>query len=176
MPNSYTALWTNDLCRELERSGYAGQRLTMLFGGPHQSLPSFQRAGVQPGDTIYPVRAFRTRLHVLGAMEVSRIIPYEHAGSELHDDDYTKLLDWRSLKVGCVTEVLLGPPGSPLTFSAVVPADVLERLTFTSRRGERKLKHVEEGRLMRSASLQGIYRLAADSAAELRRVVLEHSQ
>ncbi|MFD3726732.1 hypothetical protein [Streptomyces sp. NPDC058671] len=44
----------SNLCRELERSGYAGQRLTMLFGGPHQSLPSFQHAGVQPGDRVYP--------------------------------------------------------------------------------------------------------------------------
>ncbi|MFE5483812.1 hypothetical protein [Streptomyces sp. NPDC056527] len=176
MPNSYTTLWTNDLCRYLERSGYGGLRLTMLFGGPHQSLPSFERAGVKPGDTIYPVRAFRTRLHVLGAMEVSRIIPYEDAGAELDDEDYAKLLDWRALKAGGVSEVLLGPPGSPLAFDTVVPADLLARLTFTSRRGERRLKHVEDGRLMRSASVQGIYRLAADSAAELRQLVLDRSR
>ncbi|MEV6684812.1 hypothetical protein AB0N28_05660 [Streptomyces sp. NPDC051130] len=172
MSNSYTTLWTNDLCRELERSGYAGRRLTMLFGEPHQSLPSFQRAGVQPGDRIYPVRVLRTRLHVLGAMEVARIIPYEDAGSVLHDDDYAKLLDWRPLKAGCVTEVVTGPPGSPLAFDATVPPDLLERLTFTSRRGERTLKYIEEGRLIRSVSLQGIYRLAPASAAELHRLVL----
>ncbi|MFJ4780728.1 hypothetical protein [Streptomyces sp. NPDC088762] len=171
MANSYTTLWTNDLCRYLERSGYAGQRLTMLFGGPHQSLPSFTRAGVRPGDTVFPVRAFRTRLHVLGALEVSRIIPYEDAGSQLHDDDYPKLLDWRPLKGGCVTEVLLGPPCSPLTFGTAVPAGLLERLTYTSRRGERRLKYVEEGRLIRSVSVQGIYRLAPDSAAELHGLV-----
>ncbi|MFB6563876.1 hypothetical protein ACFCYH_34155 [Streptomyces sp. NPDC056400] len=176
MPNSYTTLWTNDLCRELERTGRAGQRLTMLFGGPHQSLPSFVRAGVRPGDTVFPVRAFRKRLHVLGAMEVSRIIPYGDAGSELHDDDYAKLLDWRTLKAGCVTEVLLGPPGSALGFDAAVPADLLGRLTYTSRRGERTLKHVVDGELVRSISVQGVYRLAADSAAELRRLVLEHSR
>lgn len=177
MPNSYTTLWTNAVCRYLERSGYAGLRLTMPFGGPHQSLPSFERAGVRPGDTIYPVRAFRTRLHVLGAMEVSRIIPYEEAGELLEDEDYAKLLDWRALKAGGgVTEVLLGPPGSPLAFDTVVPAGPLERLTFTSRRGERGLKHVEDGRLMRSAGVQGIYRLAPGSAAELRELVLERSR
>ncbi|MEU7070054.1 hypothetical protein AB0B30_04175 [Streptomyces narbonensis] len=171
MPNSYTTLWTNSLCRELERTGRAGQRLTMLFGGPHQSLPSFQRAGVQPGDRVYPVRAHRNRLHVLGVLEVARIIPYEIVGSVLPDDDYVKLLDWRLLKAGCVTEVLLGPPGAPLSFDTVVPGDLLERLTYTSRRGERVLKHVEDGRLLRSASVQGIYRLRADSAEELDRLV-----
>ncbi|MFE9479754.1 MULTISPECIES: hypothetical protein [Streptomyces] len=175
MPNSYTTLWTNDLCRWLARGGHTGQRLTMLFGGPHQSLPSFVRAGVRPGDTVFPVRAFRRRLHVLGAMEVSRIIPYEDAGSELHDDDYTKLLDWKLLKAGCVSEVLLGPPGSPLGFDTVVPPELLARLTYTSRRGERTLRHVEDGRLVRSHGVQGIYRLAAGSAAELRQLVLDHS-
>ncbi|QES58922.1 hypothetical protein DEJ51_13305 [Streptomyces venezuelae] len=147
----------------------------MLFGGPHQSLPSFVRAGVRPGDTVFPVRAFRKRLHLLGAMEVSRIIPYKDAGAELHDDDYAKLLDWRTLKAGCVTEVLLGPPGSALGFGTVVPADLLSRLTYTSRRGERTLKHVVDGELARSISVQGIYRLAPDSATALRQLVLEHS-
>ncbi|MFF0400073.1 hypothetical protein ACFYSJ_30605 [Streptomyces sp. NPDC005248] len=173
MPNSYTTLWTNDLCRELERSGYGGSRPTMLFGGAHPSLPSFLRAGVKPGDLIHPVRVLRTRLHVLGAMEVSRILPYEDAGSLLHDDDYAKLLDWKPLKVGCVSEVVVGPPGAPLDFDTVVPPELLERLTFTSRRGERSLKYVEDGRLTRSVSLQGIYRLAPESAAELHRLVLE---
>ncbi|MFJ9520606.1 hypothetical protein ACIRPK_20435 [Kitasatospora sp. NPDC101801] len=173
MSNSYTTLWTNNLCRNLERSGHAGRRLTMMFGGPHKSLPSFERAGVRPGDRIFPIRVLRTRLYVLGVMEVSRVIPYEDAGSELHDDDYTKLLDWRPLKAGCVTEVLLGPPGSPLAFDQVVPADLLERLTFTSaRRGDRTLKYVEDGILTRSTSLHGIYRLAAHSAAELSQLVM----
>lgn len=171
MADSYTTLWTDDLCRELKRSGHEGVRLTMLFGGPYGSLPSFLRAGLRPGDTVFPVRAHRTRLHVLGAMEVSRVLPYEEAGTELHDDDYNKLLYWRTLKTGFVTEVLLGPPGSPLSFDTVVPGDLLERLTFTSRRGERNLKYVEDGRLLRSVSLQGVYRLAPGSAAELRRLV-----
>ncbi|MEU3610290.1 hypothetical protein AB0E83_33365 [Streptomyces sp. NPDC035033] len=173
MANSYTTLWTDALCRELKRSGHEGARLTILFGGPYGSLPSFLRAGVRPGDTVHPVRAHRTRLHVLGAMEVSRILPYEEAGPELADEDYAKLMDWRTLKTGAVTEVLLGPPGSPLSFDTVVPGDLLERLTFTSRRGERTLKHVEDGRLTRSNGLQGVYRLAPGSAAELRRLVAD---
>ncbi|WP_254705652.1 hypothetical protein [Streptomyces vilmorinianum] len=171
MSNSYTAFWTNDLCRYLERSGYGGQRLTLLFGGSHQSLPSFVRAGVRPGDWIYPVRVHRTRMCVLGALEVAGILPYEDAGSLLHDDDYVKLLHWRPLKAGCVGEVVIGPPGASLRFDTVVPGGLLERLTYTSRRGERTLKHVEDGRLIHSVGVQGIYRLAAGSAEEIRRLV-----
>ncbi|MGA5065241.1 hypothetical protein ACPB9E_15940 [Streptomyces exfoliatus] len=61
--------------------------------------------------------------------------------------------------------------GVSLKFDTVVPGDLLERLTFTSRRGERLLKYVEGGRLIRSVSLQGIYRLTADSAGELDQLV-----
>jgi hypothetical protein len=168
IPQSYTTLWTNDLCRLLARNGYAGRRLTVLFGGPHQSLPSFRLAGVRPGDRVFPVRVHQTRLHVLGRLEVARIIPYEEAAEEL-----AKLPDWSPLEGGCVSEVVLGRPGSPLDFGTTVPGELLERLTFRSRRAERRLRHVEDGRLLRSVSLQGVYRLAPDSAAELDRLVDE---
>lgn len=162
--NSYTVLWTNDLCRELIRAGFTGQRPTTLFGGPHQSRPSFRRAGVAPGDRIFAVRAWQAALYPVCSMEVQRIVDYDRAGAELADEDYPKLIHWRPLKSGCISEVVLGPPGSPLRFDRPLPGEHLEHLTFTSRRGERKLKYVEDGRLLRALSLQGIYRLAPESA------------
>jgi len=167
--NSYTVLWTNDLCRELIREGFTGQRPTVLFGGPHQSRPSFRRAGVGPGDRIFAVRAWQTALYPVCSVEVRRIVDYDRAGTELADEDYAGLIHWRPLKSGCITEVVLGPPGSPLRFDRPLPGEHLEHLTFTSWRGERKLKYVEEGRLLRALSLQGIYRLAPESADTLAR-------
>ncbi|CAL9559208.1 hypothetical protein [Streptomyces sp. Tu 3180] len=167
MPNSYTTLWTNDLCRTLFREGYAGERLTVLFGGPHQSLPSFTSAGVRPGDVIHPVRVFRKRLWVLGAMEVGRVLDHDTAGEELAVEDYLRLVHWRPLRSGCVSEVVVGPPGTPLTFDRPVPPDLLTRLTYRSRRGERRIKHVVDGELRRAVSVHGIYRLAPESAREL---------
>jgi hypothetical protein len=169
MANSYTVLWTNDLCRELIRGGFTGQRPTVLFGGPHQSRPSFRQAGVGPGDRIFAVRAWQTALYPVCSMEVRRIVDYDRAGTELADEDYAGLTHWRPLKSGGITEVVLGPPGSPLRFDRPLPGEHLEHLTFTSRRGERKLKYVEEGRLLRALSLQGIYRLAPESADVLAR-------
>ncbi|MEU3601549.1 hypothetical protein ABZ714_22925 [Streptomyces sp. NPDC006798] len=52
-----------------------------------------------------------------------------------------------------------------------MPPELLERLTFASRRGTRTLKHIVDGRLLRSVSLQGVYRLASESAAELHQLV-----
>lgn len=169
MANSYTVLWTNDLCRELIRGGFTGQRPTVLFGGPHQSRPSFRRAGVVPGDQVFAVRARKAQLYTVCAMEVRQIVDYDQAGVELTDEDYPGLTHWRVLKSGCISEVVLGSPGTPIRFDAPLPGDLLEQLTFTSRRGERKLKYVEDGRLLRALSLQGIYRLAPGSAEILER-------
>ncbi|MGW4020896.1 hypothetical protein [Streptomyces sp. NPDC005009] len=173
MPNAYTALWTNDLCKYLAREGYTGERLTVLFGGPHQSLPSFVRAGVRPGDVIHPVRAFRKRLWALGAMEVGRVLDYDTVGEALAMEDYLRLIHWKPLKAGCVSEVVIGPPGSPLAFDRPVPPDLLARLTYRSRRGERQVKHVVDGELRSAVSVHGIYRLAPRSADELRALVGE---
>lgn len=167
MPNAYTTLWTDDLCRDLARAGHTGERLTVLFGGPHQSLPSFLSAGVRPGDVIHPVRVFRKQLWVLGAMEVGRVLDYGTVGEELAMEDYLRLVHWKRLKAGCVTEVVVGPPGSPLTFDRPVPSDLLSRLTYRSRRGERRIKHVVDGELRRAVSVHGIHRPAPESAAAL---------
>jgi hypothetical protein len=102
-------------------------------------------------------------------MEVRQIIDYDLASTELADEDYTGLTHWRPLKSGCINEVVVGPPGSPLRFDRPLPGEHLEHLTFTSRRGERKLKYVEDGRLLKALSLQGIYRLAPESADVLAR-------
>ncbi|MFJ5559555.1 hypothetical protein ACIQCD_19630 [Streptomyces sp. NPDC093250] len=173
MPNAYTTLWTNDLCKALAREGHTGERPTVMFGGPHQSLPSFLRAGVCPGDVIHPVRVFRRQLWVLGAMEVGRVLDYDTVGEELAMEDYLRLIHWKTLKAGCVSEVVVGPPGSPLTFERPVPPDLLARLTYRSRRGERQIKHVVDGELRSTVSVHGIYRLAPESAAELNALVRE---
>lgn len=167
MADAYTTLWTNDLCRALIAGDFTGQRPSVLFGGPHTSLPSFVRAGVRPGDRVYPIRVFRKRMWLLGAMEVGRVLEYDTVGDHLATEDYLRLIHWRTLKAGCVDEVLVGPPGAPLTFDRPVPGELLARLTYRSRRGERQVKHVVDGELRSAASVQGIYRLAPGPAREL---------
>ncbi|MFR9794586.1 hypothetical protein ACL02U_01545 [Streptomyces sp. MS06] len=169
MANSYTVLWTNGLCRDLIRGGFTGRRPTVLFGGPHQSCPSFRRAGVVPGDRVFAVRAWRAALYTVCAMEVRRIVDHDQAGAELADEDYPNLIHWRPLRRGCVSEVVLGSPGTPIRFDAPLSGDRLEQLAFASRRGERKLRHVEDGRLLRAVGLQGVYRLDPGSADILNR-------
>ncbi|WP_239099497.1 hypothetical protein [Streptomyces rochei] len=56
---------------------------------------------------------------------------------------------------------------TPVRFGTPIPGELLARLTWRNRRGQtRRLKHVVDGRLENSVSLQGFYRLTPESAAE----------
>jgi hypothetical protein len=56
MADSYTTLWSSERCRRIKQTQQEGATLALLFGGPHTSEPSFRRAGVKAGDSIYPIR------------------------------------------------------------------------------------------------------------------------
>jgi hypothetical protein len=57
---------------------------------------------------------------------------------------------------------------TPVRFDAPIPGELLARLAWRNRRGRtRTLKYAVEGRLERSVSLQGFYRLTPESATEL---------
>ncbi|MFF7972657.1 hypothetical protein [Streptomyces sp. NPDC007905] len=176
MPDVYTALWTNDLCKALVSRGRTGDPLGVLFAGPHQSMPSYRRAGVQPGDRVLPVRVFRKRLWVLGSLHVTGVLEYDGTVEErLGAEERARLAHWALLEVSCASELVVGRPGAPLAFDRPVPADLLGRLTYRSRRGERQVKYVEDGELRSAVSLQGVYRLAPESGRELEELVGERA-
>ena len=191
MPDSYTVLWTNDRCDRLKKHGATGQPLRVLFGGSHLSAPSFTRFGVKAGDIIYPVGIRRCKLHIIACMKVGAIIS---VGDYLQDylgdmgiqpDDHLWDVEDYLLKehpelehripTGCVYEAALAEEGTgtPIRFDVAVSPHVLERLRFCSRRGERRLKYVEDGLLKRAISLQGrVSRLSPESAVAFERLVL----
>lgn len=187
MSDSYTVLWTDDRRRWLKNNGVTGRSLRVLFGGGHQSAPSFTRFGVKPGDSIYPVWVHGGVLHLVARLRVREIIPV--ADYLLHHLDCPDVDPTRHLHEvqadlirqhpelehripwGCVSEAALGE-GTPIRFDLAVPPGLLERLRFRSQRGERGLKYVEDGRLKRSVGLQGgVYRLVPESAVGFERLV-----
>lgn len=77
MADAYTMFWTRERCDTLRRLGWANRSLDTLFGGPHTSEPSFIRAGVRPGDAVYPITVRAAVLYVLGRVRVRRILTLE---------------------------------------------------------------------------------------------------
>ena len=183
LPDAFTTLWTGRRCGELERAGDAGCPLGVLFGGPHLSLPSLTRAGVAKDSRVFPILVRDGRLHVLGRLHVRDVVPFAaylavefgETGIEGADGRATRdrlLADHpgaghRLPPLGaCVTEAVLGA-GTPLRFDAYVPPDRLTEVRFVSRRGERPIRHLENGAVAHASSLQGVYRITPATEALL---------
>jgi hypothetical protein len=188
MGDSYTVLWSNDRIQQIIKHQQEGARLEVLFGGPHSSEPSFRHYGVREGDSIYPVRVYQGVLYVIGRMQVKRIISLEEYIDQYPDTfahcergrypmetlgNYLTLHpEKRYLAPTCTEEVAIGEEGTRLRLDVAIPPDLLERLRFRSQKGERGLRHIENGRLRKVISLQGgVYRLAESSAQEVAAVL-----
>jgi hypothetical protein len=186
MSNSYVTLWTQSYCKGLQRVDDHGP-LSVMFGGPHGSLPSV--AHLKPGDWVYPVMISAGSLFVVGRMRIAAIIPYEDYARDRGKISVTGEGRWvatangfrrihpqpghRSPPGNCIDHVAIGESGTPLRFDNAIPGDALATLQFGSKAGrEQPLRGIAGGRLMHSLPLQGHYRrLSEESAAVFARMV-----
>lgn len=157
---------------------------TYLFGGPHLSQPSFVRAGVSAGDTVFPVAVTKGKLQVLGRARVETItrtddIPFRGFDGVALDktmaliarSGWPEPMYFRCLQVSCTDHVLsLSGSAGPWTDLFLPPED-LRRFTFRNRRGIRRPKGVETGVLKTPMAFQGIYRLEEETETVLNRLV-----
>jgi hypothetical protein len=88
---TFTVLWTSDLCRRIERRGLVGASPTMTFGGPHSSAPRYSRFGVSRGDTTYAVTVKDKRLYVVSRFVIERLSSAEEFVAE-HPDWFAAII------------------------------------------------------------------------------------
>ena len=166
MADSYTVLWTMD--RWLGAVAVGHKPLPVLFGGPHMSDTSFRRAGVRVGDTIYPIAVSNRKVYVVARMRVREMLLLgQEDGPALIEQRFPQYRAWKFLAPRGIEEVVIGIEGTPPRADLELPAEMLDRLTFRSQRGERPFKQVKDGELTNTLALQRIYRLAPSSAADL---------
>ena len=154
----FTMLWPADFCRFVEQSGEVGGPLRVLQGGHNQDT-RFSKMNVRAGDYVYPVRVKSRKLYVVARMRVAEVTTREEYTRKHPEADPL-------IRPGCGGEVLAGTAGTPIRFDREVPTEVLERLTFRSSRGQRRLKHFEGGELTSAIDVQGIFRLTVRSAMD----------
>ncbi|MFF5217836.1 hypothetical protein [Micromonospora sp. NPDC000442] len=168
MPNAFTTLWTQDVCRELRRHR-VGQRPPVAFSGSHQSLPSWTSVGV--GDDVFALHVNRCVVYLVSRLRVVDKQRQDCCGTApatWSDHACPGHTDWAMLGAARCGASPVHIEATPVRFDIAVPGDMLSTLTWRNRSGEqRNLKYVVNGRLERSVSLQGIYGLAEDSAARL---------
>ncbi|QKW32851.1 hypothetical protein HUT06_01375 [Actinomadura sp. NAK00032] len=178
MPDAFTLMWTHDTCRALRKHGREGEQPPVAFSGGHQSLPAW--TGAQPGDDVYALHVNRYVVHVVSRMRIMDLSRGECCGptpTHWQDSSCPGHEEWAMLGAYGCGAAPIHVDATPIRFDLPVPGDLLSRLTWRNARGKtRTLKYVtEDGRLERSVSLQGFYRLTPESAAELHELVSEAS-
>ncbi len=180
MSNSYTVLWNAERVKSVVP--LAGQPVPFLAGGPHLSQPLFSRAGVSEGDTVYPIFVHKGTLHVLAGVVVKCFSELESFISSRKDlfpatlrghghldtlERTAKDRPWiKAFWWTCVDEVIVPATSTAISVKTSLSAGMLERLTYVSKRGSRQVRGVKDGRITSVLSLQGVYRLSQNSAAD----------
>ncbi len=168
MSDAFTALWTQDVCRPL-RKGFVGRRPPVVFSGAHGS--SIGWGSVDTGDEVYALHVNRCVVHVVSRLRVVDWKRSECCGSLpafWADPAYRGHPGWDVLGADRCGAAPIHVDATPIRFDVTVPGDLLATLTWRNARGvTRTLKHVTDGRLTSSVSLQGVYRLTGDSATAL---------
>ncbi|MGN7138358.1 hypothetical protein [Streptomyces pseudogriseolus] len=173
MSDAFTVLWTHDTCRALRKAGRVGERPPVAFSGVHSSLPAW--TGARAGDEVYALHVNRREVFVVSQL---RVIDMERrdccgvAPATWEDPAYPGHGDWSMLGAGGCGAMAVHVDATPVRFDVALSGNLLARLAWRNRRGQtRGLKHLVEGRLESSVSLQGFYRLTPEAAGELAEVV-----
>lgn len=173
MFDAFTVLWTHDTCRALRESGRVGRRPPVAFSGVHQSLPTW--AGARAGDEVYALHVRQRQVFVVSRMRVVDLERGECCGeapTTWGDPSHPGHDDWAMLGAYGCGATAVHVEATPVRFDVPIPGELLPVLTWRNRRGQtRQLKYVVDGRLERSISLQGFYRLTSESAAALGELV-----
>lgn len=189
MSDAFTVLWTKEHCQEIRKAGEEGKPLTVLFGGNHQSCPSLARAGLRRGDFVFPLMVREGILHIVAGTVVNEFISLDSYLVDhllLDRAELEGLPEYRLREVlkrlgiaghrlpyGCGIETLLVEYSTPIRFDVVVPPESLESFVFHPRKATpMALRHVKDGKLKNSLSLQGnIRRLSDETAGMLLKLV-----
>ena len=175
--NSFVVLWSNDWCELLKKADEKSP-LSVVYGGPHQSLPSLGK--VKPGDWVYPLRVKSGKLFLIGKMKVVTIrdaeeylaeIGIPRLKGELWDTISVKYIKTHpafghKIPRTCVDDVALGTEGTPICFNLEVPLSLVEQLQFGTVAGKETGLPLKAGKVSH-INLQGHYRRLSEASCSL---------
>jgi hypothetical protein len=180
--DSYFILWPSAWCKLLAKSGES-DRLVVLYGGPHTSVPKLGK--VRFGDVIYPVSVGEGSLYILGKMQVEQIVDADtyladhnisKPSNELWDTYAVKLLKQQPelghrVPRSCVEQAAVGS-GTKLRFNFGVPLTLADKLRFGPKAGAEKALPMGKSGQLSHIGLQGHFRrLSAESAASVAEIM-----
>jgi hypothetical protein len=159
----YTMYWPDWMCAAAREQGLEGLGLHAVWGG-HNHETSFSKFKIGPGDVLVPITVVGGALHALASLEVREKTTGPIWLSKHPEQARTRLS-------GCGQEVLGGEPGAVLRFDRVFTSAQVNAWRYDGSAGERAIKYVVKGKLKRTMSVTGVYRVS-EATAEVVRAVL----
>jgi len=177
MSNVFTVLLTREFCNEIGKAGDHGKPLTVLFGGIHRSCPSLERAGIVPGDVLFPLQVYQGNLHIIARAVAKEFLTIERYLKECLGYENTSVPEYEKkfgplghkIRLGvCGIHALVMEQSTPIRFDVVVPPEKLESVKFCPRKGpEMGLRGIKDGKLKSAISLQGFIRRLCPETANM---------
>ena len=175
--NAFVVLWSNEWCEKLKKVA-KNDLLSVVYGGPHQSIPSLGKVNV--GDWIYPLRIKSGKLFLIGRMKVQEIrdaeaylieIGIPRTKGELWDTLSGKYLTTHShfghrIPRNCVDDVAIGNEGTIINFEREIPLDIIKKLTFGPIAQQEKALPLKDNKVSH-INLQGHYRRLGEDSRRL---------
>ncbi len=152
----FTMYWPDWMCAAAREQGLEGQPLDIVWGG-HNHDTDFTRFKVGAGDTLVPVTCVEGVVYALASV----LVQAKGTGAQWlasHPEHAKTRLP------GCGNAVLAGTAQAPLRFDRALSAAQLTAFRYATATGERPLKFLRQGRLTRTMSMQGVYRVTEPTA------------
>lgn len=156
---TFSLYWSDWICSWAVARGHEGRVMDRVWGGWNQGTRPVSKA--RPGDRIVITAGHKGLIYILGDLIVSEVSattkwfarhPKEKSASP-HS---------------CAATVVVGEGTAPFGFDRIVPPQWLSDWTFiNANKKPRQVQYLENGRLTKTSSFQGCFRLADETAARV---------
>jgi hypothetical protein len=174
---SYIIFWKKDKINRILANGDTGP-LSVLYGGEHQSQPTFGKVGV--GDTVFPFTIIDGTMYLLGRMVIDEIADADRYIAEvlkIRNPEHMWDTYWykhpadvnHKIPTTCADKVAVGR-GSALK-KRIVPQSVAAQLRVGVKPGAEALLKTKDGKFLTTGLIGYYRRLSADSAAILDTII-----
>lgn len=170
--SAYMIYWSKERLHAAEANGKVGKIVPALYGGPHVSHPSLRRYHVSAGDSVFPVAAGDGRLFVIchvvvdGVYDILEYAAIEKLEAKAGRNGGTTA-DWMFLAPTCTDDIATVRSATPIRNDRFVPAEQLGSVRILTKKGERPVSGLADGRVKHTAGLTGHYFRLSASTVEL---------
>jgi hypothetical protein len=177
---SFIIFWAKDRIENYLKNGDNGP-LSVIFGGPHQSQPSFGK--IKTGDKIFPITVIDGKMYILGFMEIEKYISEEEYIKNYLDGIKNDMWDAYCVKNketithkipwSCVDKVAIGKNGTKI-IKRELPEKIINLIKLGPKKGEEMPLKIRDKKIQTS-NLIGYFRRLSEESERIFIEIIENT-